>query len=357
MTIQDILVRKKEVLDQRRLEQQRIDDGIGDEFELGLLDEELHDLNAQLRSLRGAPRSIGTTNSGLSMDRQQYKDWLAAENDDDWHNEHQKYIDALKNSVAVLTPRQNEVFELWQNGMNGQDLADRLRLDRSTVSRTLARAKSRLKAEANRISLTNRLDGMTVFDMADRDVAKTILACLTPHQTVCMYLYYGEWLSLRDCGDLLGSDHTAVLRTVQRALWNIQDTLRCGTFTIDNVDALGDMAYELFMQSGPPDETTMKHEPAKSDVWARKALGYDIPNRGRARRHVNDHRTNMSLLDYRIKTSDGMVDTGGKPHRSLIRPMGKLLSLLYTLREKYNIGKWLMSLFRPFNKKKLDPVK
>ena len=324
----------------RREELEAQERGEGDNFNLFFLNEELADLNAQLRSLRGGYRAGGHTNSQLTMDRGQYMDWLAADRDDEMHEAHQTYIDAVKNSAAVLTERQKEIFDLWQDGMNVTQLAERFGVDKSTVSRTLTRAKARMKREAEHLAKQLRLESMTVLDLSDRDVAKVILSCLTSHQAVCIYLYYGEWLNLRDCGELLGVDHTAVLRTVQRGLCAIQSTLRCGAFTLDNADALSELAYELYVEQGPPGEFKPLAEKQRK-LWARRKLGYMVPKR-----------TKQAVPALcTVRTSDGLMSESGKAHNSLARPMSRLLTLLFELRRRGPLFAWLRKLFQKITKK------
>ena len=168
---------------------------------------------------------------------------------------------------------------------------------------------------------------MAVFDLADEDVARVLLSCLTGNQAVCLYLYYGEWLNLRECAELLGVDHTAVLRTVQRALRAIQTTLRCGEFTLDNTDALGDLAYALYVEAGMPDDV-----PPTPSVNRKASLPAPCT----------------------VRTSDGLVSRRGAAHHSLGRPMSRLLSLLYELRAKGPLYRWLTRLFEKITKQRGD---
>ena len=331
MTVDEILTRKRELLMQRREET--------DNFALFFLNEELRDLNAQLRSLRGAPRAQGRTNSGLTMDRERYLRWLSDERDGEMAEAHGVYLDAVKNSAAVLTARQRELFDRWQTGESVTALAERFGVDKSTVSRTLTRGKARLRREAETRARTLRLDGGAVFDLADTEVARVLLSCLTSHQAVCLYLYYGEWLNLRECAELLGVDHTAVLRTVQRALRAIQSTLRCGEFTLDNADALGDLAYALYVEAGMPAD--VEPEAAKT-AWARRKLGHTAP--------VKRQASPPALCT--VRTSDGLVSARGAAHRSLERPMSRLLTLLYALRARGPLYRWLTRLFEKITKKR-----
>lgn len=342
MTVDDILARKREVLAQRREAQEKLERGEGDQFDLFMLEEELQDLNAQLRSLRGGPKAQRATSSALSMDRGQYEEWLTADRDEEMHAEHQTYIHAVKNGANVLTARQREIFDLWQEGVPETEIAQRLGIDKSTVSRTLKRAKGRLREEAERLARKLRLQSAAVFDLSDRDVARVILSCLTSHQAVCIYLYYGEWLNLRDCGELLGIDHTAVLRTVQRGLRAIQDTVNCETFALDNADALSDLAYELYVEQGGARDVLP--EPAKHHGgWARRKMGRR-PGRKRDLRPVP-----LCV----VRTSDGYVSENGKAHQSLMRPMSKLLSLLFELRAKGTLYRWLEKLFQKVTRKRI----
>lgn len=335
MKLDEILARKRELLEQRRAEE--VSDA-PDNFTLFFLNEEIADLNAQLRSLRGAPRSVCITNSQMSMDYGQYKEWLVSDRDEETHEAHRTYIEAVKRGTEVLTPRQRELFEAWQNGASVKELAERFGVDKSTVSRTLTRSKAHMREEAERLAKQLKLDALTVFDLSERDVAKVILSCLTNHQAVCIYLYYGEWLNLRDCGELLGIDHTAVLRAVQRGLSAIQMTLRCGEFTLDNADALSDLAYELYLEQGPPEE--QKPIPKRRrGLWARKKMGYCAKK---------PKRQPQTLCT--VRTSDGLTSAKGTPHKSIDRPMSRLLKLLYDLRQTKSLYQWLKCLFKRLTK-------
>ena len=88
MTIDEILARKRALLSRRREET--------DSFALFFINEELRDLNARLRALRGAPRAQGKTNSNLTMDRERYLRWLSDERDDEMAEAHSVYLDAMK---------------------------------------------------------------------------------------------------------------------------------------------------------------------------------------------------------------------------------------------------------------------
>ena len=341
MMVDDILVRKEELLAQRREEEARAEP---DNFTLFFLNEEIADLNAQLRTLRGAVRSLGATTSGFSMDAAAYQTWTRAVREDEAERDaHSVYVETMKDSADVLTQRQQEMLDAWQDGTSVTKLAERFGVDKSTVSRTISRCKARLRAEAETRGRRQKLEGLVVFDLSDRGVAKVILSCLTAHQAVCMYLYYGEWLSLRDCGELLDVDHAAVLRAVQRGLRAIQDTLRCGAFTLDNVDALAELAYELYVEdeispalarpplSGEARRATGKRGKAR---WARRSIGYQ---------------PKKPTVSVTVRRSDGQ--TRGTKGGMAPRSMSRLMRLLF---EKRLSGRTLLDklkrLFRKLTK-------
>ena len=70
--------------------------------------------------------------------------------------------------------------------------------------------------------------GPLVVDLADGRVLEAVLSLLTPRQQLYLYLYYGEWLSLREIGRLLRVDHASVLRSIRCGLERL-GTLAVGT--------------------------------------------------------------------------------------------------------------------------------
>lgn len=328
MTVEEILARKRELLDARRTETDR--------FSLFFLNEELADLNARLRSLRRGTQAQGAVRGDPAMDRAQYLDWRSSERDGEMDAARAACLDTLRRSAEALTPRQRELFEAWRSGERVTALAERYGVDKSTVSRTLTRCKARLRAEAESRAGALRLPDGTALDLADAETARVVLSCLTSRQAVCLYLYYGEWLSLRECGELLSVDHAAVLRTVRRGLRAIRDTLRCGAFTLENADALGDLAYALYVEAGMPDE--LPEEPPKA-AWARRRLKRGTPVRKAGPSAKRD-----------VRASD--VLPGRAPRRPPERPAGRLLALLYALRRSGPLYRYLTRLFERITKKK-----
>ena len=77
---------------------------------------------------------------------------------------------------------------------------------------------------------------------------------LTPRQQLYLYLYYGEWLSLREIGRLLRVDHASVLRSIRCGLERL-GTLAVGTRAeVRGLEELEERLMAHFNQLEPPEE-------------------------------------------------------------------------------------------------------
>ena len=72
---------------------------------------------------------------------------------------------------------------------------------------------------------------------------------MTAKQAACLYLYYAEWLSLREISALTGTHHSAVLRTIQRGLRNIGGALGYREAEIVRMEKLDELVYEVYAQT------------------------------------------------------------------------------------------------------------
>lgn len=122
-------------------------------------------------------------------------------------------------------------------------------MDKTTVSRTLKRAKKTINEIEGAMRNEERAEARGVIDFSSREVAEDILSSLTETQAVYLYLYYGEWLSLRDIGELLDKSHVSVCNGIHRAVKRIrekyndnEDLMLCG------VEDLEPMLYEIYQQ-------------------------------------------------------------------------------------------------------------
>ena len=253
MTIDQLRDRRRELLDRKKQEQERQAAGHGDNMALFMVQEELMDVNAQLRTLMPRHRIGHRRSDGdYAPNRQQYIDWdrdnMAL--DDEIEDGRKAMLQAVTQSLDILSPRQREILDLRQAGLSIKAIAAKLGLNTSTVSRTLRRAKARVLAETERAMQQRRLQAErpACLDMADPATALVILAALTAKQAVYLYLYYAEWLSLREIAALTGTDHSTILRTIQRALRNIGVVLGYQVSVLENRDALDDLAYRLYCE-------------------------------------------------------------------------------------------------------------
>ncbi len=316
MTIDALQERKRELLARQQEELALQAEGRGDTFALYFLREELLDVNAQLRSL--APRrrlGMGRACEGLA-DRQQYEDWLHGEAED------APVPAGLAESAEVLTARQREVWELHLAGMGTAQIAHRLYLDRSTVARTLRRTRAALQAEVKRAAAA---EGVETLDMGDPAAAELVLPAVTPTQAAYLYLYYAEWLSLREIGALVDVDHTAVLRTIRRGLKNIGGALGYQAAAIVHMEALDGLCYNVYAGLETAD-TIVPRERRPSAARAQK---------------VRERTPPLPPVEVCIRGGPWTWQRRGERRR------GKLLTaLLERRRQGESLFGWLVTVFR-----------
>ena len=239
MTIDELRSRHRELLARKKEELALQAEGRGDNMALFMVQEELLEVNAQLRALT-PQRRVGTrrvSHSDYLPDRQQYIDWDRENQslDDEIEDGRQAMLKAVTRSWEILTPKQRQIMELSQAGITQEQIAIRLGVNKSTVSRTLGRAKRFMREEAERSLQEQKLDARHL-DMADPATAKVILSAMTPKQAVYLYLYYSEWLSLREISELTKTDHSTIYRTICRALRNIGSVLGYQETVLENMD-------------------------------------------------------------------------------------------------------------------------
>lgn len=259
MTIDELRSRKRELLAEKRRETEALERGDGDEMALFLIKEELLDVTAQLRALAPAGgRTIKSGTGSLSTDagrfnpgdRQQFIQWAQQETEDDGaemaaeaNAEARRMIELCMTSI---TGRQREVLLLHADGMKQVEIAEKLGVNRSSVNRTLRRAKMRAADIAEAQETILRLRDGDRLDMSNPEAVKTLMYALTPHQAVCFYLYYAEYLTFRQIGDLLNVDHVTVFRTVRRAVERINDILCGAVEVLDCAEGMDDVVFAIY---------------------------------------------------------------------------------------------------------------
>lgn len=271
-TIDELRVRKRELLAQKEEMLKAKTEGGGDNMALFILEEELLAINDHIRALdprlKKAPRSRVTSHSGAA-DYQQYRNWQTAEGGDN-REELATMSRAVEDSDLYLTRKQQEIFDLWRSGMGVAAMAAHVGVNKSTVSRTLAAAKRSIREAVELEELPVREHAVRL-DLSDGATASVVLSCVTGKQAVYLYLYYGEGLSLREISALVGVDHSAVSKALQRGLGAISKTLRHREAVLDNMEVLGDLAYELYREGFEPPE--LPGTLMKGPGWAGRAVG------------------------------------------------------------------------------------
>lgn len=247
MTIDELRVRKQELLARKKYEIELQEHGHGDNFALFMVNEELLDVNAQLRSLSPSHR-IGRrcVHSEFAPDRQQFIDWVREDTDQEVDEARLKMRNMLRAGIVSISGRQREILLLWCEGLNQTAIAEKLGVDNSTISRTLKRAQDNLRQLAEARMTVDRLRHDNRLDVSDPEVGKLLISALTPHQSVCFYLYYSEQLSMREVGQLLQVDNSTICRTIQRALARISDVLGDSIGILENVEELDELVYLIY---------------------------------------------------------------------------------------------------------------
>ena len=120
MTIDELRSRHRELLARKKEELALQAEGRGDNMALFMVQEELLEVNAQLRALT-PQRRVGTrrvSHSDYLPDRQQYIDWDRENQslDDEIEDGRQAMLKAVTRSWEILTPKQRQIMELSQAG-------------------------------------------------------------------------------------------------------------------------------------------------------------------------------------------------------------------------------------------------
>lgn len=278
MTIDELKARRKELNARKREELELQARGEGDSLALFLVEEELLEVNAQIRALTPGGR-IGsakrrTVGEDFVFNRKQFQDWLEEDQDiseDGITDSHSVFQGVLAEGQSLMTGRQWEMFELWSQGASVTQISQCFGVACSTVSRAIGRAKKHLQDVASvRNSVKTRFGDLR-FDMSDPTVFKAVLFCITETQLVYLYLYFGEFLSCREISALLGCHQSTVHRTIHRGLNNIGEAFAVSQVDLKNMDALGEIAYQFYINNNdledPPEPPRPGHK-----YWGRMSL-------------------------------------------------------------------------------------
>ena len=230
-------------------------------LELARIGEDLVDCSRQLRELMPRHKiSRGRTWSGLEgwqWDKLQYQTWAELESaeDPEGPTEQDKMRLAVRAARTGISPTQEAYLAGTDGGRRQAQVAREAGKNRSTVCRTLQRGQRHIEADARAIyQLLGRQEGgPLVVDLGDPKVLKMVLDRLTQRQQTYLYLYYGEWLSLREIGTLLGVDHASVLRSIRCGLKRLESLALGEQVEVRGLDSLEERLMAHFNDL-PPEE-------------------------------------------------------------------------------------------------------
>ena len=243
-------------------------------LELARVKEELVDCARRLKELMPSHKVRCRTTwagvDGWQWDRFQYQTWAelegAGEQDGPTELDRMRLAVRLARERAV-TDKQGEYLAQVEGGKKAAQVAREAGRHRGTVSRTVGRGRTKIAKEAKalyEVLQAQQGPGPLVVDLADGRVLEAVLSLLTPRQQLYLYLYYGEWLSLREIGRLLRVDHASVLRSIRCGLERL-GTLAVGTRAeVRGLEELEERLMAHFNQLEPPEEALRPGQGAQS---------------------------------------------------------------------------------------------
>lgn len=186
---------------------------------------------------------------------------------------------ALRRGRAAVSDRQREMLDLLLQGKTATEIAEQLDVNKSTVSRTLLRAKKVLNDKAEDLRQEDLREHPNRLDLAELETARYVLSRLTETQAVYLYLYYGEWLDMRSIGALLGVDHSTVCRTIHRAAGRIRALCTDGSGVEPSpacVGRRGGSAYRLAPRASTRASAGLPRENNKSRLTIRRGRALQL---------------------------------------------------------------------------------
>ena len=241
-------------------------------LELARIGEDLVDCSRLLRELMPRHKiSRGRTWSGLEgwqWDKFQYQTWAELESaeDPEGPTEQDKMRLAVRAARSGISPVQEAYLAGTNGGRRQAQVAREAGRNRSTVCRTLQRGQKRIAEDARVLyQLLGRQEGgPLVVDLGEPEVLKAVLDRLTPRQQTYLYLYYGEWLSLREIGTLLGVDHASVLRSIRCGLHRLESLALGEQVEVRGLDQLEERLMAHF------NDLPMEEEPRKKRTYQKR---------------------------------------------------------------------------------------
>ena len=223
--------------------------------EVYLINEELLSVNSQIRMLtpnckrvrHSQSRIVLDTNVGKrsESDLQQFRNWLAQDQGDS-DDERAKMQQIIHESMYLLTATQRKNLELWCGGLTVTEVGKRFDVSKSTVSRNLGRARSRIRnIAAIRLFVEKSRDGNSL-DLSANRVPSFIFATMTENQAACFYLHSVEHITLDKIGSLIGCTKSTVSRSLARARIRLRRILGPDITVLSHVGALENFVYDVY---------------------------------------------------------------------------------------------------------------
>lgn len=218
-------------------------------FQIASIKEEIIDCSRELRALVpthriGPQGAVSAGQENFKQDHQQYQNWFNKEafdySDDAVLSPHQQQLLALKHSMKLLTPKQQE-YVAMNSEINQTAVGKLVHRHKSTISRTVKRGKTKLQKQIEGMVAcmdSEDIYGRCVIDLRKPEVMKYVVNQLSTVQQSYLYLYYGEWMTLREIGSLLQKDFTSVYRTIVRALHIIRSLSLSPNIVVIGLDEL-----------------------------------------------------------------------------------------------------------------------
>ena len=249
---------------------------------------------------------------GWRWDDLQYQTWAELESSEEPDGptelDHMRLAVRLARERAV-TDKQGEYLSQVEGGKKAAQVAREVGRHRGTVSRTVGRGRAKIAREAKalyEVLQAQQGPGPLVVDLADGRVLEAVLSLLTPRQQLYLYLYYGEWLSLREIGRLLRVDHASVLRSIRCGLERL-GALAVGTRAeVRGLEELEERLMAHFNQLEPPEEALRpRHKAPAGAPNPRREPARKLTLRGLVVRLVRGGEARTAELGEGLRRTEG----------------------------------------------------
>lgn len=282
----EVRARARELRERRGSLEAKLAAGDGDQralrLELARLKEELADCAHRLRELEPRHRvSRSTTWAGMDgwrWDKLQYQTWAELEGAEEPEGPTRRDRMRLAAQMArarAVTEKQEKYLAQVEEGRSAAQAAREAGRDPSAVARTLRRGQARIARDAKALFAVLEAQegpGLLVLDLAEPSVLSAVLSLLTPRQQMYLYLYYGEWLSLREIGRLLRVDHASVLRSIRCGLERLEAVTLGTGVEVRGLEALEETLVAHFHALEPEEEAPPRPKAPAAAAHPRKPM-------------------------------------------------------------------------------------